>query len=249
MNDQTGKSGQAGKSGGETLLQLENVNAFYGAAHILHDLNLRVDAGEKVALIGRNGVGKTTVVNTILGLAQLRGGTLTVAGRRLVKPRIYMAAQCGVAVVPQGRCIVPNLTVEQNLLLGAATAHKRKGIWNTEQIYKLFPILQERAHTPGTALSGGQQQMLAVGRALMANPSLILLDEPSEGLAPVIVDQLADIFNQIASQGTTLLLIEQNMSLVVRVAQRYCAMSKGSVIAEGSVTHASIDELHRHVMV
>jgi len=232
------------------LLELENVNAFYGSAHILHDMNLRVSAGEKVALIGRNGVGKTTVVNTILGLAQLRGGTLTVCGKRLHKPRIYVAAQCGVAVVPQGRCIVPNLTVEQNLLLGAATVNKRPGgHWNTTEIYKLFPILKERAHTPGTALSGGQQQMLAVGRALMANPSLILLDEPSEGLAPVIVDQLADIFNQVAEQGTTLLLIEQNMSLVARVAQRYCAMAKGSVIAQGTVTDASIEALHQHVMV
>jgi len=234
-----------------TLLQLENVNAFYGAAHILHDMNLQVDAGEKVALIGRNGVGKTTVVNTILGLAQMRSGQLAVGGKALHKPRTYMAAQCGVAVVPQGRCIVPNLTVEQNLLLGAATANKRpeRNHWNTAEVYKLFPILQERAHTPGTALSGGQQQMLAVGRALMANPSLILLDEPSEGLAPVIVDQLADIFNQVAEQGTTLLLIEQNMSLVARVAQRYCAMSKGSVIAEGAVTQASIETLHQHVMV
>jgi len=232
---------------GNTLLELDRVNAFYGLAHILHDMSLRVDAGERVALIGRNGVGKTTVVNTILGLAQMRSGTLSVGGRRLSKPRIYVAAQCGVAVVPQGRCIVPNLTVEQNLLLGAATA--RKGHWNTAEIYKLFPILQERAHTPGTALSGGQQQMLAVGRALMANPGLILLDEPSEGLAPVIVDQLAEIFKQVADQGTTLLLIEQNMSLVTRVAQRYCAMAKGSVIAQGAVSQASIEELHRHVMV
>jgi len=231
----------------DTLLALENVHAFYGAAHILHNMNLQVRQGEKVALIGRNGVGKTTVVNTILGLAQMRSGKLTVGGKQLSKPRMYMAAQCGVAVVPQGRCIVPNLTVEENLLLGAATG--RKGYWNAAKIYQLFPILQERCHMPGTALSGGQQQMLAVGRALMANPSLILLDEPTEGLAPVIVDQLADIFNMLANQGTTLLLIEQNMSLVVRVAQRYCAMAKGSVIAEGSVHADSMEELHRHVMV
>ena len=119
------------------------------------------------------------------------------------------------------------------------------------EIYKLFPILQERAHTPGTALSGGQQQMLAVGRALMANPSLILLDEPTEGLAPVIVDQLADIFNKVADQGTALLLIEQNMSLVVRVARRYCAMAKGSVVAEGLVenSRAGLHDLEAHVMV
>lgn len=229
------------------LLQLEGVNAYYGSAHILHDLSLQVGAGERVALIGRNGVGKTTVVNTILGLATLRGGTIRLGDYHLAKPRTYLAAQHGIVVVPQGRRIVANLTVEENLLLGAATG--RKGHWTVPEIYKLFPILQERAHTPGTALSGGQQQMLAVGRALMANPSLILLDEPTEGLAPVIVDQLALIFKQVADQGTALLLIEQNMSLVVRVAHRYLAMAKGAVVAEGDVGAESLEQLHQHVMV
>ncbi len=230
-----------------TLLQLDNVDAFYGAAHILHRMNLVVKAGERVALIGRNGVGKTTVVNTILGLAALRGGKINMGGTQITKPRTYMAAQRGIAVVPQGRCIIANLTVEENLTLGAAVG--RKGPWNVPEIYKLFPILQERAHTSGTALSGGQQQMLAVGRALMSNPSLILLDEPTEGLAPVIVDQLGVIFNQVADQGTALLLIEQNMTLVTRVAKRYVAMAKGSAIAEGEVHSGSLDELHQHVMV
>lgn len=231
------------------LLKLEQVNAFYGSAHILYDLDLTVNAGERVALVGRNGVGKTTVVNTILGLATLRGGQIHLGAYALQKPRPYLAAQQGVVVVPQGRRIVANLSVEENLLLGAAVG--RKGPWNVAEIYKLFPILQERAHTPGTALSGGQQQMLAVGRALMANPSLILLDEPTEGLAPVIVDQLAEIFNQVADQGTALLLIEQNMSLVVRVAKRYCAMAKGAVVAQGEVhnTRESLLDLESHVMV
>jgi len=231
------------------LLKLDNVNAFYGSAHILHNLSLTVNAGERVALIGRNGVGKTTVVNTILGLAALRGGRIHLGAHELPKPRPYQAAQHGVVVVPQGRRIVANLTVEENLHLGAAV--KRKGPWTVPEVYKLFPILQERAHTPGTALSGGQQQMLAVGRALMANPSLILLDEPTEGLAPVIVDQLAKIFNLVAAQGTALLLIEQNMSLVVRVAERYCAMAKGSVVAQGPVedSRASLKDLEAHVMV
>ena len=231
------------------LLDLKNLNAFYGAAHILHDLSLHVNAGERVALIGRNGVGKTTVVNTILGLASLRHGSVTLDGQSYTKLRPYMAAQHGMAVVPQGRCIVANLSVEENLLLGAAVG--RKGPWSVNEIYKLFPILQERAHTPGTALSGGQQQMLAVGRALMANPALILLDEPTEGLAPVIVDQLAVVFKQVADQGTALLLIEQNMSLVVRVAERYLAMAKGSVVAQGLVenSRAGLQDLESHVMV
>src|SRR5690606_11787312 len=210
------------------LLSLNQVQSFYGSAHILHGLDLQVNAGERVALVGRNGVGKTTVVNTILGLAQLKGGQVWFGERRIASPRPYVAAQHGIAVVPQGRRIVANLTVEENLLLGAAVG--RKGPWSVPEVYRLFPILQERAHTPGTALSGGQQQMLAVGRALMANPELLLLDEPTEGLAPVIVDQLADIFNHVAEQGTALLLIEQNMNLVVRVAHRYLAMSKGSIV-------------------
>lgn len=231
------------------LLNLKNVHAYYGSAHILHGLSLHVNPSERVALIGRNGVGKTTVVNTILGLAQLKGGHIKLGQTDLIRPRPYVAAQTGVVVVPQGRRIVANLTVEENLLLGAAVG--RKGHWTVREVYKLFPILQERAHTPGTALSGGQQQMLAVGRALMANPSLILLDEPTEGLAPVIVDQLADIFNQVANHGTALLLIEQNMSLVVRVAHRYLAMAKGAVVAEGQVRNSreGLKDLEAHVMV
>ena len=229
------------------LLELDGVNAYYGAAHILHNMRLTVDAGERVALIGRNGVGKTTVVNTLLGLAQLRSGKVSLGGQNLARPRTYQGAHLGVAVVPQGRRIVANLSVEENLHLGAAVG--RKGHWTVPRIYELFPILQERAHTPGTALSGGQQQMLAIGRALMSNPSLLLLDEPTEGLAPVIVDQLADIFNQVADQGTALLLIEQNMSLVTRVSRRYVAMAKGSVIAEGSVNAENAEQLHAHVMV
>lgn len=231
----------------KTLLQIDGVDAFYGAAHILHRMTLEVKEGERVALIGRNGVGKTTVVNTVLGLAAMKGGAIHMNGKHIARPRTYMAAQNGIAIVPQGRCIVANLTVEENLHLGAAVG--RKGPWTVPEIYKLFPILQERAHTPGTALSGGQQQMLAVGRALMANPALILLDEPTEGLAPVIVDQLGQIFNKVADQGTALLLIEQNMTLVTRVARRYVAMAKGAAIAEGDVHAGSLDELHEHVMV
>ncbi len=234
-------------SSGKSLLRLDGVHAYYGAAHILHGMNLEVKEGERVALIGRNGVGKTTVVNTILGLATLKAGSIRLGDFALTHPRTYLAAQHGIAVVPQGRRIVANLSVEENLLLGAAVG--RKGHWTVPEIYKLFPILQERAHTPGTALSGGQQQMLAVGRALMANPALILLDEPTEGLAPVIVDQLGVIFNQVAAQGTALLLIEQNMTLVMRVAERYCAMAKGAIVAKGRVHEESLDELHKHVMV
>ena len=196
------------------LLTLEDVDAFYGAAHILHRLSLHVAAGERVALIGRNGVGKTTVVNTILGLAQLRHGTVRIGGEAIPGPRPYLAAQRGVVVVPQGRRIVANLTVEENLLLGAAT--RRKGPWTVPEIYKLFPILQERAHTPGTALSGGQQQMLAVGRALMSNPSLVLLDEEGFGdvyelgdvvIAPDVAERQTHEFGTTFEQEISLLFV------------------------------------------
>jgi len=140
----------------KTLLQLDGVDAFYGAAHILHRMSLEVKEGERVALIGRNGVGKTTVVNTVLGLATMKGGAVHMDGQQIARPRTYMAAQRGIAVVPQGRCIVANLTVEENLHLGAAVG--RKGPWTVPEIYKLFPILQERAHTPGTALSGASSK-------------------------------------------------------------------------------------------
>ena len=231
----------------KALLELEGVNTFYGAAHVLHDMRLKVDPGERIALIGRNGVGKTTVVNAILGLATTRSGRITLGDHVLHKPRPYAAAQHGIAVVPQGRRIVVNLSVEENLILGAAV--RRKGPWALGAIYALFPILKERAHAPGTALSGGQQQMLAIGRALMANPSLVLLDEPSEGLAPVMIDHLAAIFRQVAEQGTALLLIEQNIGLVMRVARRYVAMAKGSVVAEGDVDEENIGQLDQLVMV
>ncbi|AZV92678.1 ABC transporter ATP-binding protein [Bordetella sp. J329] len=229
-----------------TVLQVRDLQSYYGAAHILHGLSLEIQAGERVALIGRNGVGKTTLVNSLLGLASVRGGSMHIGGKAIARPRPYMATRQGMAVVPQGRRIVANLSVEENLLLGAACG--RAGHWNVPRIYELFPILRERAHTPGTALSGGQQQMLAIGRALMANPALVVLDEPTEGLAPVIVDQLADIFNLVADQGTALLLIEQNLSLVARVARRYYAMAKGAITGTGQIDADSLRALREHVV-
>lgn len=229
------------------VLKVDQVHAYYGAAHILHGLSLEIKAGERVALIGRNGVGKTTLVNSLFGFATVRQGSMEVFGKVLHKPKPYQAPNLGMALVPQGRCIIANLSVEENLILGSAV--RRKGPWNLDKIYELFPILQERAHTPGTALSGGQQQMLAIGRALMSNPELIILDEPTEGLAPVIVDQLADIFNAVADQGAALLLIEQNLSLVSRVCHRYYAVAKGQVIEAGPVDPANMDGLREHVVV
>lgn len=229
------------------LLAFEGVESGYGAARVLHGVDIRIGANERVAILGRNGVGKTTVVNTFLGIAGLNRGELRFNGEVQRNLRRFSAAHSGISVVPQGRHIIPNLTVQENLILGAAV--ERRGPWSLDTVYDLFPVLRERMGNPGTALSGGQQQMLAIGRALMANPALIVLDEPSEGLAPVIVDELANILNRLADNGTGLLLIEQNLGLIARVARRYYALSKGAVVDQGDLTGLSIESLKHHVAV
>lgn len=232
------------------LLTFEKVESGYGAAKVLHGIDFSVSTGERVAILGRNGVGKTTVVNTLLGIARHTGGRVVLGGRPSGPDAPiphYAAARAGISVVLQGRAIIPTLTIRENLQLGAAV--RRAGAWNLERVFQTFPILKERAETPGTALSGGQQQMLAIGRALMANPSLLILDEPSEGLAPVIVDELADVLVRLADAGTSLLLIEQNYGLVRRVAKRYHVLSKGTVVEEGDLAGLSMESLKKHVAV
>lgn len=229
------------------LLEYHGVEAAYGKARILHDLSFAIAKGASVAILGRNGVGKTTVVNTLFGIAQLVGGSITLAGRTLQRLRPYTAARAGVSVVVQGRGILHNLTVRENLLLGAAT--RRPGPWNLDRVFDLYPVLHERADTPGTALSGGQQQMLALGRGLMANPDLLVLDEPSEGLAPVIVDELAAVLNRLRKEGTTLLLIEQNLSLVERVSETYYVLSKGHAVEHGFIAATGRAELQKHIAI
>ena len=229
------------------LLSFRGVEAGYGEARVLHGIDLAVSENERVAILGRNGVGKSTVVNTFLGVARLRAGEIRFRGAAPRTIQHFTAARAGVAAVLQGRHIIPNLSVRENLLLGAAV--RRPGTWNLERVFELFPVLRERADTPGTALSGGQQQMLAIGRALMANPALLVLDEPSEGLAPVIVDELAVVLHRLADGGTGLLLIEQNFGLVRRVAERYYALSKGQIVDQGRLADLSMEKLKEHVAV
>ena len=229
------------------LLAFENVDAGYGGARILHGLSLAIAPSESVAILGRNGVGKTTFVKTFLGIATRFAGVVRLDGERRDALRYFDAARAGVAVVPQGRAIFANLSVRDNLILGASSG--RKGRWTLDSVMELFPILRERAANSGAALSGGQQQMLAIGRALMANPALLVLDEPSEGLAPVIVDELAAVLRGLAQEGTSLLLIEQNYTLISRVSDRYCVMSKGAVVEEGRLGDLSMASLKKHVSV
>jgi len=229
------------------LLAFCDVHALYGQARILNGVTFDIAAGERVALVGRNGVGKTTVVNTLCGATRIAQGHIALRGRTVSDLRGYTAAQNGIAIVLQGRGILPNLTVEENLLLGTATG--RSGLWSLKRIYELFPILAERRGNPGMALSGGQQQMLAIGRALVANPELLILDEPSEGLAPVIVDELAALLVRLGGEGIGILLIEQNVSLIHRVAERFYVLSKGAVAAQGALRNVTKEELQRHIAI
>jgi ABC-type branched-subunit amino acid transport system ATPase component len=229
------------------LLAFDDVHALYGHARILNGVTFAVERGGRVALVGRNGVGKTTVVNTLCGITRIAQGHVEIKGRTVKDLRGYTAAQNGIAIVMQGRGILPNLTVEENLLLGAAT--RRRGPWSLAKVQELFPVLRERRNNRGLALSGGQQQMLAIGRALMANPDLLILDEPSEGLAPVIVDELAALLVRLGKDGIGILLIEQNVSLIHRATERFYVLSKGAVAASGSLEDVSRDELKRHVAI
>lgn len=229
------------------LLELEGVDAYYGRAQILDGVSMNIRRGDRVAVLGRNGVGKTTLINSLLGIATVRAGTVTMGGRSHRRIRNFDAAHCGIAIVPQGRRIIGALTVRENLVLGAAT--HRVGPWNLASVFDQFPILGERSAISGTALSGGQQQMLAIGRALMANPDLLVLDEPSEGLAPVIVDQLIDMLNALAKSGTSILLVEQNIAFVQEVVDRYYVLSKGRVVEQGSMAGVSLEKLHQYIAV
>jgi branched-chain amino acid transport system ATP-binding protein len=230
-----------------SLLSFHNVHALYGQARILNGVSFDIGAGERVALVGRNGVGKTTVVNTLCGVTRIERGHVAIRGKTMRDLRRYTAAQNGISVVLQGRGIIANLTVEENLLLGAATG--RRGPWSLASVKQLFPILEERKASLGLALSGGQQQMLAIGRALMANPDLLILDEPSEGLAPVIVDELAELLVRLGNDGMGILLIEQSVGLIRRVADRFYVLSKGSVAASGSLADIGAEEFQQHIAI
>ncbi len=220
-----------------SFLKISGLTAGYGKSVVLRGVDLEVDEGESVAVVGKNGAGKSTLLNSFFGGTTIRSGSIVIGGVAIEKLPPYMAPKHGVSISPQGRLILPHLTVQENLLLGAAPG--RKGHWTLETVCALFPILKERRDKMGTALSGGQQQMLAVGRALLANPRVLLLDEPSEGLSPILVDELARTFNKIRESGTGILVVEQHLNLVRRVTQRFVVMAKGEIIDRGAT--AEID--------
>ena len=225
-----------------SFLSIRGLTAGYGKSVVLRGIDLEVDEGESVAVVGKNGAGKSTLLNSFFGGTTLKSGSITLGGVAIEKLPAYAAPKHGVSISPQGRLILPHLTVQENLLLGAASG--RKGMWTLQKVFELFPILLERRHKMGTALSGGQQQMLAVARALLGNPKVILLDEPSEGLSPILVDELAITFNKIRDTGTGVLIVEQHLNLVRRTTQRFVVMAKGEIIDRGR-TEDIDSEKHR----
>jgi len=218
------------------LLELASVNTFYGRSHILFDVSLSVEKGEVVSLLGRNGAGKSTTFRSIIGLTPPRTGEVSFRGERISGLRPYQICRKGVGFVPEDRRCFPDLTVRENLEVAVRREKQTSSPWTVEKIYSLFPRLQEREKNLGTQLSGGEQQMLTIARTLMTNPDLLLLDEPSEGLAPLIVALLADMIIRIRAEGVTVLLAEQNLHFCAKVADRGYVIDKGSVKYEGKIS-------------
>jgi urea transport system ATP-binding protein len=230
------------------MLQVEKLNQFYGESHTLWDVDLEVPEGSCVCLMGRNGVGKTTLLKTVMGGLKSASGKVRFAGDEISKRKQWDRARLGIGFVPQGRDIFSQLTVEENLLTGLASGRaKSKGI--PERIFKLFPVLKEMIGRRGGDLSGGQQQQLAIGRALMTDPKLLILDEPTEGIQPNIVRQIGDILIQLNEEGLAILLVEQKLPFARRVGKRFCVLDRGRNVATGAMTELTDDIIQRYLVV
>jgi branched-chain amino acid transport system ATP-binding protein len=216
---------------GRPLLEVEDLVSGYAGSRVLGGVSLSVDSGEAVALLGRNGAGKTTLVETIMGMVSAKGGHVRVDGKDVTAKSPHVLSRAGVGIVPQGRRVFAPLTVEENLEIAL---HKRSGDWSIERVYELMPRLRERRTNLGSQLSGGEQQMLAIGRALLGSPRLMLLDEPSDGLAPAVVEQVGNIILDLASTGMAILLVEQDLRLAFTVSDRLAVMRKGEIVHESS---------------
>ena len=233
------------------VLRLDAVQAAYGTSQVLFGVSLEVRAGEFVTLIGRNGMGKTTTVKTIMGMLAPRAGRITMQGREIQGESSYRVARTGIGLVPEGRQIFPNLSVRENLV---ATAHNRrasKDPWTLDTVYAMFPRLKERERNLGANLSGGEQQMLAVGRALMTNPQLLILDEATEGLAPLIRLEIWRCLERLKAAGLSLIVIDKNIGPLMRLADRHYILEKGRVVWQGdsAALQAQPDVLHQYVGV
>lgn len=216
------------------MLELLDIHTFYGESHVLHGISMTVRKGSVVALLGRNGMGKTTTIRSIIGFTPPREGQIRFKGREVAKLKPYRIAKMGIGLVPQGRNIFPSLSVRENLTMAARQGGKKNGGWTLDRVYAQFPILKERSKLKGNLLSGGEQQMLAVGRALMTNPELLLMDEPSEGLAPLVVHEIGFIIVRLKREGLSILLVEQNLPMGLGVSDHVFIISKGQIVYESS---------------
>jgi branched-chain amino acid transport system ATP-binding protein len=214
------------------VLKLDNVHAFYGKSHVLHGVHFEVRAGEIVALLGRNGSGRSTTVKTIMGLVD-GTGSIGWRGQEILGRKAFEIAHAGIGYVPENRDIFPRLTVQQNLLLGQKSA-KQGGRWSFDDAYRMFPRLQERRHIEAGVLSGGEQQMLTLCRTLMGDPELIMIDEPTEGLAPKIVELVGEYLRELKRRGMSVLLVEQKLTIALAVADRCLVMGHGQIVFEGT---------------
>jgi len=214
------------------MLEVRDLHAYYGKSHILHGVNLRVGEAEIVSLLGRNGVGRSTTIRAIMGLVQ-REGSVQFKGRELTGLKAFEIAHAGLGYVPENRDIFPTLTVRQNLLLGQKKAGSG-GRWKMEDTFDLFPRLKERGETLAGVLSGGEQQMLTLCRTLMGDPELVMIDEPTEGLAPKIVEQVGNFFQEVRKRGISILLVEQKLAITLDISERLYVMGHGSIVFEGT---------------
>lgn len=231
------------------MLQVDNIHTYYGDSHILHGVSLKVKAGQVTSLLGRNGAGKTTTLLTMMGYLAPRQGSVTYKGQNISGKPAHRISRMGLGFVPQERGVFPSLTVEENLTVAARPG--KDGRWTLARIYELFPRLKERRTNLGFQLSGGEQQMVSIGRALMLNPEFILLDEPSEGLAPLIVQEIVEIVKRLRNEGLGVLLIEQNLGAALELGDVHYVLSKGQVCFVGDSETLRNDEavLSAHLSV
>ena len=232
----------------EPLLTVRDLHAYYGESHVLQGVSLEVAEGECVAILGRNGAGKTTTISSIVGFVRPRAGSVRLRDAQVAGLAPHRIARAGLSLVPQGRRVFADLSVRENLVL---TAVPRRAGWDLERVLGLFPALRRRLDAFGDQLSGGEQQMLAIGRALMRNPRVLLLDEPSEGLAPKVVSEVGEALLRLRASGLAILLVEQNLALATHVAQRVYVMNKGTIVFSGTAEElaASTDVESRYLGV
>jgi branched-chain amino acid transport system ATP-binding protein len=225
------------------LLQIAGLTAHYGDFQALFGVDMTLTEGQTIAIIGANGAGKTTLMRAITGVAKVTAGTVSLAGDDITRVPAPQILTRGIAMVPEGRRLFPSLSVEENLLIGAH-ARRGNGYWTLDRVQRLFPILRERRHSPSTALSGGQQQMVAIGRALMSNPRVLLCDELSLGLAPVVIKEIYAAFPQIRESGTSILLVEQDIGQAMRVADHVHCMMEGRITLSGRPADLTREAIH-----